>query len=68
MGLIKTIQNQPREVKIKIMWAIAALVAIFLIVIWIISYKFYKRATPDNTVSKAFTQGIQDVKDNFGKK
>ena len=67
MSIISKIQNLPREKKIKIMWFIATIVALLMLAVWIISYRFHKKTNPDTTLFDSFGQGVKDVKNNYGK-
>lgn len=67
MSLLTSIQNKPQAEKIKLMWVIASVVAVLLILVWILSYRFHKKIDPDTTLFDSFGQGVKDVKNNYKK-
>jgi hypothetical protein len=62
MHLIEKIQKLPHEQKIKIIWAIAGLVVILLIIVWVISAHYKKEMRSDGTLLNTIDSGIKDVK------
>ena len=67
MTFIDNIRNKPRAEKIKIIWAAAALTALLLIAVWIISYKYRKNLPKDTSLFRTIDKGIKDVKENYKK-
>jgi uncharacterized membrane protein YhdT len=67
MGLIEKIQKQPQAAKIKIMWAVSITIIVLLVVVWVVAARFHKNAPVDTSVFKTIGNGIEGVKNNYGK-
>jgi predicted permease len=67
MNIIEKIRQKPQAEKLKIIWTVAIITAILLIIVWIISARYYKRADKDTTFFQTIGQGIKDVRENFRK-
>ena len=67
MSLLQKIQNQPQNVKLRIIWIVAIVVGLMLIVVWIISAKLHKNTAADTSLFKTIGQGFHNVKQNYNK-
>ncbi|MBI5530749.1 MAG: hypothetical protein HY918_04640 [Candidatus Doudnabacteria bacterium] len=67
MSWIQNIQNKTQAEKLRIIWAVAIVVGILLIAVWVISYRMHKNAPADTTLFQTIGRGFKDVKDNFKK-
>jgi Na+/melibiose symporter-like transporter len=67
MNIIQKIQNQPQAVKMKIMWTVAAVVAILMIIVWIISAHFQKNVAKNTSLFQTIGQGIHNIRQSYKK-
>jgi hypothetical protein len=67
MNWLEKIRSLPQGAKLRLMWTIAALVAILLVAVWIMSYRYYKHAPADSTLFQTLGRGFHDLKTNYGK-
>lgn len=67
MDFLKKIQNKPQEQKLRLIWIVAISIAVLLIIVWVISYRFEKSVPKDTTLFQTLGKGIQDVRDNYKK-
>jgi len=67
MHWLTKIQSLPQEKKIRIMWTVAGTVAIILVLLWILSAKWQKNVSGDQTLFQTLGQGFHNIKENYGK-
>ena len=67
MSIIQKIRQKTPTEKMRIIWAATAAVAILLVIIWVISARYYKNVPKDKTFFQTISNGIKDVRDNFKK-
>jgi Na+/melibiose symporter-like transporter len=67
MGLIQKIQSQPQAAKIRIMWVVSIIVAIFLILVWVVSARFGKNVAKNMSLFQTIGQGIHNIKQSYKK-
>jgi len=67
MGWLEDIQKLPQEKKLRLMWMVAAAVAVILVLLWILSVRWQKRVASDQTLFQTIGQGIHNVKENYKK-
>ncbi|HYV33465.1 MAG TPA: hypothetical protein VE973_01280 [Candidatus Limnocylindria bacterium] len=67
MNWLQKIQHKPQEVKLQIMWTVAIVVAVLLVIVWIVSARYYKKVPKDTSAFKTIEQGVNDVKENYKK-
>ncbi len=67
MSLLDNIRNKPPAVKMRLMWTVAIIVAVLLIAVWIISYKFHRNTAEDTSLFQTIGQGIHNLKINYKK-
>jgi len=65
MKWLEHIRKQPYHKKIRLIWIIAAVALVLLIVVWVVSVKFSKRADRDTTLFDTLGRGFNDVQDNY---
>lgn len=67
MPWIEKIRSKPQKEKIKIIWAVAIIITISMLVVWIISARMTKKVAGDTTLFQTIGRGIKDLKNNFNK-
>jgi hypothetical protein len=65
MNWLEDIRNKPHHQKIRIIWTVTGIVCVFLIVVWIVSYKFARHVPADTTLFKTIGRGFNDIQKNY---
>lgn len=68
MNWLNKIQAKSQAEKLRIIWAVVIIVAMAMIIVWVISAKYYKKVGKDTTLFRTIGNGIKDVKENYNKK
>lgn len=67
MSWIEKIQNKTQPEKMRIIWTVAAITAVLLILVWIISAPMSKNVSKDTTLFQTIGTGFKDLKNNLKK-
>lgn len=67
MPWVDKIRNKSHAEKMRIIWITAAAVAIFLIIVWVLSARYYKQVKTDTSLFDTIGQGVKDIKNNYRK-
>lgn len=68
MKFIEKIRSKPHAEKIRIIWIIVAVVAALLVLVWVLTARYYKHVKTDTTLFDTIGQGIKDIQNNYKKK
>ena len=67
MNLIEKIRSKPHAEKMRLIWITVTVVAALLLLVWVLTARYYKHAKPDTTLFDTIGQGIKDVQNNYKK-
>ena len=67
MTWLKNIQNKSHAQKIRMIRAVAIVIIILLVALWVVSSRYKKHAAADTTLFKKIEQTAKDFKDNYHK-
>jgi len=65
MNFLENIRKKPREERVKFIWIMVIVAAVFLIILWIVTWGYKKTAPKDTSVLNVLTRGLKDAKTNF---
>lgn len=67
MSWIENLRNKPHKEKVRLIWLSALGVAVFLIIVWVLTSKITKSRPKDITLFQTIGRGIKDIRENFRK-
>ena len=65
MNWIEKIRQKPRAEKLRIIWTVVIVAALLLIVVWVLSARYYKGVPKDTSLFQTIGQGFHDVKEKL---
>ncbi len=65
MNWLDSIRKQPHHKKIRLIWTITIVAFVFLVAVWITSYKFQKKTAHDTTLFDTIGRGFYDLQTNI---